>query len=79
MVEALFEAGHSDVTLDATNHTNQRRSEWTSTKWNIQHHTVDTPVEVCINRAIDTNQKYLIPVIRRMESQIDHLGGITEG
>lgn len=58
MVESLFQAGHEDVIVDATNHTRRRRDEWTSSQWAIRLHVVDTPTEVCIQRAIDTRQGY---------------------
>ncbi len=41
MVESLLQAGHKDVIVDATNHTNHRRSEWTSEEWSVKLHVVD--------------------------------------
>lgn len=66
MVRSLFLSGHTDVVLDATNHTADNRREWESDEWCIKLHVVDTPVDVCVSRAIATDQEYLIPVIERM-------------
>ena len=69
MVEALFFAGHKDVILDSTNHTRRRRNDWVSPWWKRCFHVVNTAEEVCINRAIGTDQYYLIPVIQRMAAE----------
>lgn len=66
MVEALFEAGHKTVVLDACNVTEARRKEWESTKWVCRFWVVDTPKDVCIIRAIDCERLDLVPVIERM-------------
>ena len=66
MVESLFTAGHDHVTLDACNHTEERRRIWQSEKWAIKYHLIQTPAEICIQRARETGQDYLIPVIERM-------------
>lgn len=68
MVKSLFEAGHDNVILDATNVTIDRRSEWISRNWCRQFVIVETSIEVCKQRAIDTNQEDLIPVIDRMNN-----------
>lgn len=75
MVEALFEAGHKDVILDATNHTVERRKEWESDQWSLRYHQVLTDQRVCIERAIGTGQDYLVPVIERMSRTLEPLGG----
>ncbi len=79
MVEALFQAGHKDVIVDATNHTERRRAEWCSWEWATKLHIVDTPVETCIERAILTNQEYLKPVILKMANETDLLKGVMYG
>lgn len=79
MVESLFEAGHTDVIVDATNHTRRRRDEWTNPSWAIQLYVMDTSAETCIKRALDTDQEYLLPVITRMQNQSDYLGGVENG
>lgn len=79
MVESLFEAGHNDVILDATNHTSARRSEWESENYCIKCHEINTPMSICIERAIKINQEYLIPIIERMAKQYEPLGGKIDG
>lgn len=71
MVEALFEAGHNAVILDATNTLARRRAEWKSPKWNLRFKVFDTSEEICIERAIANGQDYLVPVIRRMAKQLE--------
>lgn len=70
-IEALFLAGHSDVILDCVNHTPKRRQAWISNKWATKWYLQHTPKEICLQRAIDTNQPYLIPVIERMAKEAD--------
>lgn len=66
MVNSLFNAGHNDVILDETNHNKQRRALWENELWAIKHHLVDTPPEVCVERAVACGQDYLVPVIHGM-------------
>jgi len=79
MVESLFEAGHQDVIVDATNHTIQRRAEWESDLYRIQYHEVNTSVSECIQRAEKTRQTYLIPIIERMARQYVPVGKALDG
>lgn len=76
MVRALFNAGHDIVILDTTAITEKRRSEWISRDWRRSYKIFDTSAEVCKERAIATNQEYLVPIIERMdkesESVLDH-------
>jgi len=69
MVDALFEAGHSEVILDACNVTAARRKEWESRKWACVFHIVNTPKEECILRAREWGHNDLIPVIERMAAE----------
>jgi predicted kinase len=75
MVQALFEAGHKDVTLDACNLTNKMRSGWYSEGWFNDYHFVKTSKEECIKRAKDLGQDYLIEVIERMSASYEPLEG----
>jgi predicted kinase len=79
MVEALFGAGHDDVVLDATNHTQERRSLWECDEWAVKYHVVDTPVLECIARAHATGQERLVPIIERMHRDFENLGGNLDG
>lgn len=72
MVRALFGAGHDTVILDATNTTEQRRNEWVSAlEWNLKFYLITTPLETCIQRAIECDRLELIPVITRMAAQFE--------
>lgn len=66
MVDALFQAGHNDVVLDACNVSDDRRKEWESTEWACVFHVIHTSKEECTRRAIESEQYDLIPVINRM-------------
>ena len=71
MVQALFEAGHEVVVLDATNLTEHRRAEWNSKKWTTGYVTFHTDEATCIARAEAGDRAYLIPVIQRMARDIE--------
>ncbi len=79
MVQSLFETGHNNVILDATNHTVERRVLWESEDWKVKYHVVNTPKDVCITRAIETFQDYLVPVINRMSVDFEPIGGKVDG
>lgn len=76
MAEALFNAGHETIIIDATNTMKRRRDEWKNKfpDAEIQFQVFETPAEECIRRAVRTGQLYLIPVIERMEKQWDLTG-----
>jgi predicted kinase len=71
MVRSLFLAGHSVVVLDATNTLERNRNEWRSSDWQLEFYCVKTDREECIARAKDNRQEYLIPVIERMDRQME--------
>ncbi len=74
---------HDKVILDATNLLERNRGVWSRllgiqfSKSEIKYIYVDTPASVCIARAQQNNQDYLIPVIERMdrEKQIPNVAG----
>lgn len=68
MVQSLFFAGHRIVILDATNVERKRRDEWQNAEWDVYFKLVNTPRDVCIQRAIDLNDPDIIPVIYRMHA-----------
>lgn len=74
MVRALFLAGHQTVILDATNTTRKRREEWVSPDWGTFWKLVDTPADVCRQRAEAENDSEILPVIDRMAGQWEPLG-----
>lgn len=81
MVKSLFEAGAKTVVVDAC-HTSQRyRNKWQSMMKPlgivVELKYFKTPKEECIQRAIDTEQEYLIPVIERMHKNwVKEIGDI---
>lgn len=68
MVRALFIAGHDTIILDSTALTKARRKEWESKSWIRKYIEFNTPKDVCIERARETNQEDLIPVIEKMDT-----------
>ena len=75
MVKALFLAGHHTVILDETNITQARRDSWLSDDWSVQYNYFNTPKEVCIERALLTEDYYLIPIIEKMADQWQYQNG----
>lgn len=73
MVNALFLAGHDIVILDATNTTIERRREWVSKKWQTEFKLIPTTKEVCIQRAKEENDEYIIPIIEQMADKLDYI------
>ena len=71
MVAALFLAGHRRVILDATNTTMKRRNEWKDKRWARQFLLVNTPKEICIERAIYEGDMNIIPIIEKMADQFE--------
>ena len=74
MVDALFRAGHHTVIVNATNTTVKRRSAWVDKFYpdvEIEYKVFDVGPDTCIQRAIDTGQEDLIPVIKRMAEEWD--------
>ncbi len=74
MVAALFQSGHDQVTLDACNTTRDRRNEWRDDRWSIQSVVLNTPREKCLDRARDSGNIELIPVIESMALRFEPLG-----
>jgi predicted kinase len=69
MVKSLFLAGHKTVILDETNITKQRRDVWLSNDWTTEYTVFDTPKEICIERALLTDDYEIIPIIEKMSDQ----------
>jgi predicted kinase len=72
IINVLFAAGAWVVVLDATNVSKRRRDEWDSSAWVRQYIVIDTPKEVCIARAIQGGNEYLVPVIHRMAKEMQN-------
>jgi predicted kinase len=74
MVRSLFNAGHDLVIYDETNFSRATRNRMKSSKWDNLYLVVDTPAEVCKERAIATEQPDLLPVIDAMAARYEPLG-----
>jgi len=70
MVKVLFLSGHSHVILDAPNTTDKARMRWISDEWETVFKVIDTPKEVCIERA---GNEVMVMVIERMANQFEPL------
>jgi len=73
MVRALFEAGHSDVTLDACNCTFRMRGQWLSQLWAVRYYLLDVSAAICKRRAARNGQDHLLAVIDRMAAGFEPL------
>ena len=75
MVRALFLAGHDTVILDACNTTEKRRQEWYAeghlNDYAVTLKIIDTPVDVCIDRAVAEGDEAIIPIIEKMAADWD--------
>lgn len=73
MINSLFIAGHETVLFDATNITRKRREVLKGIGYKIVFKQINTPKEICINRAKLSDREDLIPVIERMCLEYDIL------
>jgi predicted kinase len=74
MVESFFLYGYSIVIYDETCFSRAARESLKSPLWKTQFYEVSTPPEVCKERAIETDQAYLLPVIDEMWARREPLG-----
>lgn len=73
MVRSLFLAGHDIVIYDETNFSRATRDRMKSKNWESVYLVVDTPAEICKERAIATGQPDLLPVIDAMAARYEPL------
>jgi tRNA uridine 5-carbamoylmethylation protein Kti12 len=73
MVRSLFLAGHETVICDETNYSRAARDYMKDSSWDTKFFVVDTPPDVCMERAIMTGQPDLIPVIDAMYDRYEPL------
>lgn len=69
MIRALFLAGHEVVICDETNYSRAARDHMRDPSWETVFLHLWTPSDLCIERAIQTDQADLIPVIAQMEAR----------
>lgn len=74
MVRSLFNAGHDLVLYDETNFSRATRDRMKSKNWENVYLVVDTPADICKERAIATDQPDLLPVIDAMAARYEPLG-----
>lgn len=73
MVHSLFLSGHPIVIADETHYSRLARDFRADGPWTTLFFHVPTRAEVCIQRAIDTGQFYLLPVIKEMVARWEPL------
>ena len=85
MLRALFIAGHKTVILDSTNLSKSQRKVWLDESKNGNYGdstvcfvTFDTDPDTCKQRAIDTNQIDLLPIIDSMHESFEELDDSEE-
>src|SRR3990167_4981228 len=74
MVHSLFLSGHRIVIADETHYSRLARDFMSDGPWTTRFYHVPTSTEVCHQRATDTNQPWLHPVIDEMSSRYEPLG-----
>lgn len=74
MIESLFLYGEPIVICDETCYSRAARDFLRSPLWDTYFYEVPTPPDVCKERAIATDQEYLLPVIDEMWSRREPLG-----
>lgn len=77
MVKALFFAGHNVVIIDATNVSQKRRDAWLSDDWEVRYNIFNTPKEVCIERALLTDDYEIISIIEKMADAWEKVNDCT--
>lgn len=66
MIRSLFLSGHKVVICDETNYSRTARDYHKSPEWRTVFYEVGTTWETCCERAINTGQQDLVPVIKSM-------------
>lgn len=77
MVRALFNAGHDAIIVDETSIRFETRKFWgsgvPSTEWATKVFNIDTPPEVCLERAASMDDEVIMDVIERMAIDLEPL------
>ena len=76
MIKTLFYTGYDTVIADDCYFalTRSYRQKFVSSQWKNVYKIIDTPEDICIDRAYKTDQPYLIPVIKMMNERFEPLG-----
>lgn len=73
-IKTLFHTGYTTVIVDETNFSKAARQRRIHPDWETSFVVVDTPADVCKERAIITGQEYLLSVIDEMHARYEPLG-----
>jgi predicted kinase len=82
MVQTLFFAGHPRVVFDSISTTRALRDFWRPSPecpWTRTYHILETSAEVCKERAVESGDDYLVPVIDRLQSKYEPVEPCEEG
>jgi len=71
MVDSLFTAGHDTIIVDATNINKASRDKWA--RYSPEFHYIDTPMDVCLERAHKGCREDLLDVIKSMDNKFEPL------
>ena len=72
MIKALFRAGHNTIIIDECHINAKRRCRWVGFDGaHVECVVINTPRDVCIERAKAENDQVIIPVIERMFGACD--------
>jgi tRNA uridine 5-carbamoylmethylation protein Kti12 len=74
MIKSLFGAGHETVIYDETNYSRAARDYVKSEGWDTKFYFVPTDIWTCVDRAHQTGQPDLEPVIKQMVDRFEPLG-----
>lgn len=78
MIRALFLSGHEVVIADETNYSKLARQTLQEHDWETVFYPILTERDVCIERAIQTGQPDLIPIISEMWERYEALDPTDE-
>ncbi len=73
MIKALFLRGHAIVIADETHYSKAARQSLHDPMWDIRWYPVQTPADICSERAIATGQPDLVDVINEMSMRYEPL------
>ena len=71
MVGALFEAGHTEVVVEAPLWSRPHRNQWIDTRWNLRAVYFPTHKDECVKRAKENGRNDLVSIINRMSDTFD--------
>lgn len=80
MARALFHAGHDTIIIDECNVTKKRRKRWINNfDCRTEYIHINTPMEICLDRAKKCWDIVIEPVIERMAKEFEPINPEEEG